>query len=125
MRRLALLAIRLYQRYLSPYKGFRCAYRAHAGRASCSALGYRAVRRHGVFTGLGLIRARTRRCSVLHRQRAVASSWPRQPAGQRGFCDCDLPCDGCDGMDIDYLDCCSSCDWPSRRQSPRRDDRRR
>jgi len=53
-RDLALLAITLYQRHLSPYKGFRCAYALHTGRASCSRLGYRAIRRHGL-RGLGLL----------------------------------------------------------------------
>ena len=44
-------AIGAYQRYLSPYKGFCCAYRAHTGRASCSALGARVIRRHGLLAG--------------------------------------------------------------------------
>ena len=35
----ALAAIRFYQRWISPYKGFRCAYGAHSGRCSCSTLG--------------------------------------------------------------------------------------
>jgi len=44
MRKLVLAAITGYQTYLSPYKGFCCAYRVHTGRKSCSALGFRAVR---------------------------------------------------------------------------------
>lgn len=88
MKHLLLAAIRIYQRFLSPHKGFRCAYRAHTGRASCSTLGYRAVRRHGVFGGLGLLRERTDRCGVAHRRLTV-----RPAALQRGDCDCDLPCD--------------------------------
>jgi putative component of membrane protein insertase Oxa1/YidC/SpoIIIJ protein YidD len=48
MHRAFLLAIGLYQKYLSPHKGFCCAYRTHTGRAGCSALGFRAVRRYGV-----------------------------------------------------------------------------
>ena len=72
MTRLFVLAvIRLYQRHLSPHKGFHCAYRVHTGRASCSALGYRVVRRHGVFAGLGLIRERTQLCGVAHRRHAA------------------------------------------------------
>ncbi len=30
-------AIGMYQRYISPHKGFCCAYRVHTGRRSCSA----------------------------------------------------------------------------------------
>jgi len=117
------------QRYVSPYKGFCCAYRAHTGRASCSVLGYRAVRRHGVFAGLALVRQRTYRCGVAPRRYRLRPD----PAlhAQRGDCDvsCDLPCDGgCDlpngggASDVcDWLSCCdcSGCDWPDRkRKSP-------
>lgn len=77
MRRLLLYAIRLYQRYVSPHKGFVCAYRVHTGRRSCSALGLRAVRRYGVVGGLDLIRQRTARCGLpcdLHGPRGLGSS---------------------------------------------------
>ncbi len=107
MRGLALAAIRLYQRYVSPYKGFCCAYRAHNGRASCSALGARVIRRHGLLAGGVLLRRRLRRCGDLHRQ--FHAQAPRPLTAQRGDCDlsCDLPGDGCDG--------CDGCDWPQRR----------
>jgi uncharacterized protein len=125
---LALSAIRFYQRFISPYKGFGCAYRIHTGRCSCSALGYRAVRMHGVLKGLGIIGQRTRLCGVVHRRHARAA--PRYHAYQRGFCDvgCDVQCDvGCDLPDIqgisnacDFLSCCDAggCDWsPKNRKS--------
>ena len=127
MRLLALGAIRLYQRYVSPRKGFSCAYRVHAGKASCSALGYRAVGRHGVFTGLGLIRERTRRCGELHREFAAKGLGGLR--AQRGFCDgCDIPtCDlpSCDGFSDacsrgDACDC-GGCDrW--RKDKPKRNE---
>jgi putative component of membrane protein insertase Oxa1/YidC/SpoIIIJ protein YidD len=128
MRLVVLAAIRFYQRHLSPRKGFQCAYRAHTGRASCSVLGYRAVRRHGVFAGLGLIRQRTGLCGVVHRRHAASL---RRLHAQHGACDagCDLPCHG--GCDMpgdcrltgdnasrvcDALRCCDcgGCDWPQR-----------
>ena len=104
------------------------------GRASCSALGYRVVRRHGVFGGLGLIRARTARCAQIHDAHHPAMAAPRPRltrADQRGDCDlgCDLlPCDGPDlsdacgqragrsycGQLLDASDCCSCCDGYSR-----------
>lgn len=40
-------AIGIYQRYLSPHKGFCCAYRAHTGRRSCSAYALGIVERVG------------------------------------------------------------------------------
>ena len=69
------LLIASYQRYLSPYKGFCCAYRVHTGRASCSSLGRRAIRAHGLFGGLVLLSERFKRCeaSALALQAAVHS----------------------------------------------------
>lgn len=93
MRRLFLAAIRTYQRYLSPYKGFSCAYRGLTGRRSCSELGFRAIRRHGIRAGLAILRQRTHLCGVAHRRQPPfhASAFH----SQRGFCDpgCDLPCE--------------------------------
>ena len=127
MRRVLLTAIRAYQRYVSPYKGFCCAYRVHTGRSSCSALGYRAVRRHGVFGGLALIQERTQLCGVVHRRRSKMP--PRPLTAQQGVCDigcnlpaCDLGCDFPDGKSLskacDFISCCDcgSCDWPSRKR---------
>ncbi|MBX9296140.1 membrane protein insertion efficiency factor YidD [Chromobacterium vaccinii] len=50
-KRLALWLIRIYQRQLSPRKGYGCAYRAATGRSGCSGLAYRAIRRHGLRRG--------------------------------------------------------------------------
>jgi putative component of membrane protein insertase Oxa1/YidC/SpoIIIJ protein YidD len=93
--RLALLAIRGYQRYLSPVKGFSCALRVATGGDSCSAYGYRAIRRGGLRVGLQLLRQRLRLCGHVH-LRAPQVRHPLLHA-QRGHCDlpgCDLP--GCE-----------------------------
>lgn len=133
MRRVALAAIRFYQRYISPYKGFRCAYRVHTGCASCSVLGYRAIRRHGVVAGLSLLRKRTQRCGVAHRE--MVSTTRRTFRKQYGFCDmgCDLPVDcGCDlpigkgASSIgEFLSCCdcASCDWSNRNRKKSDDEK--
>lgn len=126
MRDVLLAAIAAYQRFLSPYKGFRCAYHAHTGRASCSDLGYRVVRRYGVVTGLVLLRRRVYLCGVAYRRYGPACKRPHR--AQRGDCDigCDLPCDGhCDlpgkrscSFLGDLASCsdCGSCDWPDRKR---------
>lgn len=111
MRGAALAAIGVYQRYVSPHKGFCCAYRVHTGRASCSALGARVIRRWGLWPGLQVLRQRLRRCSDVHRR---CESRPRPLASQRGHCDLDLPgvdADCCDAVDV--CDCCD-CGWPNR-----------
>ena len=111
MKDAALAAIGVYQRYVSPYKGFCCAYRVHTGRASCSALGARVIRRWGVLRGLAVLKLRLRRCGEVHRR---CASRPRPLAAQRGSCDLDLPgvdADCCDAADV--CDCCD-CDWRRR-----------
>lgn len=136
MRELALAAIGVYQRYVSPYKGFCCAYRVHTGRAGCSALGARVIRRYGLLAGAVLLRQRLRRCGEVHRQFHPRGQRPL--AAQRGDCDldctpdCDGPCDndkrGC-GLSrlsaaLDCCDCCS-CDWPDRKRKDKRAARKR
>jgi putative component of membrane protein insertase Oxa1/YidC/SpoIIIJ protein YidD len=69
MRVLALAAIRGYQRWLSPHKGFCCALRVTGG-ASCSAYGYQVIERFGLHRGLGLLGRRLELCG--HGSRACA-----------------------------------------------------
>lgn len=129
MRTILLWCIRAYQRYISPYKGFCCAYRAHTGRQSCSNLGFRAIRRYGVILGMAVLRRRTYLCGVAYRRHLQDSRRPHR--FQRGDCDlgCDAPCDlhfdlpsakPCSSM-IDGVGCCDcgSCDWPERKRNDR------
>lgn len=143
MRNLLLALIRFYKRFISPHKGFACAYRVHTGHASCSSLGLRAIRRRGALAGLAILRERTYLCGVVHRRHAA---FVRPRIAQRGDCDpgCDANpgCDGpsCDGPGCDLLagreDCrpfrwfssccdnltcldCGSCDWPDKRKRRR------
>lgn len=119
MRKLVLAAITGYQRYVSPHKGFCCAYRAHTGHQSCSVLGFRAVRRFGVLAGLAILRRRTNLCGVAHRRFSAVRRHALH--SQQGFCEvgCDLPCElpslnGCFSLS-DFASCCDGgCDWPSR-----------
>jgi putative component of membrane protein insertase Oxa1/YidC/SpoIIIJ protein YidD len=85
MRPLALALIRLYQRHLSPHKGYRCAYAGAGGRGSCSTLGYRAIRRLGVIRGLSVLRMRFARCAVAARE--LAALRITRAAAQSGHCD--------------------------------------
>ena len=90
--RLALWAIRLYQRYLSPLKGFSCAYRVHRGGASCSAYGYRVIGRRGLLAGLRLLNRRLDRCGEVSRSRVEAANpllhHQRGECGVLDVCDC-------------------------------------
>lgn len=126
MKVLALAAIKFYQRKISPHKGFCCAYAAYTSDASCSALGYRAIRRFGVWDGLIVLDRRLARCGMAHRitSRARPMVLPMPKRRQAGHVDCS-GCDasGCDAIGCDTplsaLDGCAgcSCDWPTRRGS--------
>jgi uncharacterized protein len=130
----ALAAIKGYQRYMSPYKGFCCAYRVHTGKAGCSQFGYRAISRFGIFDGLSVLKKRLALCGQVYRQCAqkvsngakkVISKAQRPHYKQRG--DCDPGCAGDCSPDIGFgdvgdavgsvFDCCGSCDWKSSRSS--------
>ena len=120
MRGPALAAIGAYQRHVSPYKGFCCAYRTHTGRASCSTLGARVIRRHGMFKGLLLLRERLRRCGEVYRLHHSPAY--RTLTAQRGDLDCgDCDLSGCDvGDALDLSDCCdcSGCGSPGSATGP-------
>jgi putative component of membrane protein insertase Oxa1/YidC/SpoIIIJ protein YidD len=88
--RLALGAIRAYQRWLSPRKGFSCAFRSATGGASCSAYGYQVIERFGLRPGLGLLQRRLDLCGHVH----GATRPPRHPVLYKQQGHCDLSCDG-------------------------------
>ncbi|MFL6656726.1 MAG: membrane protein insertion efficiency factor YidD [Massilia sp.] len=112
MKLLALGAIRFYQRYLSPRKGYCCAYAAVSGRGSCSALGYRAIRRYGVWHGLAVLDGRLEKCGIAYRRHRPLKRGAL--ARQAGVLDC--PCHvpvGCDVPNVSGCGeaaMCSSCD---------------
>lgn len=111
MKKLALAAISFYQRYLSPRKGFVCAFRFHTGRDGCSAYGKRVIERHGLRVGLVLLGRRLDACKAVHRRhRPAPARLPAYRRAQAGFCDCDipdLPCSADDACKV--LDCASGC----------------
>ncbi|WP_448173529.1 membrane protein insertion efficiency factor YidD [Rhizobacter fulvus] len=114
LRDLALQAISFYRRYLSPHKGYRCAYALHTGCASCSRLGFRAVRWRGFLDGLSLLVRRLGRCRDAfegYRQvtpaPAVARLAPTIRRDQRGFCEV-LDCIPCDAVPMDAACNCLS-----------------
>ena len=60
--RLAVALIRLYQRWISPYKGYRCAHRALHGGPSCSEFGIAVAQSDGVLSLWPSLRARFAEC---------------------------------------------------------------
>lgn len=61
-------AIGAYQRYLSPHKGFCCAYRAHTGKRSCSSYGRAIVQRLGLLAFLAALPRQFERCKLAYQK---------------------------------------------------------
>lgn len=104
-----LLAITAYQRFISPYKGFRCAHAALYHGPSCSQAVKSIIAEQGVWHGYSTIRQRFADCRVaslaLRRRfeeegHQCTSSSRRKDRRRRDTCldNCDLPCD-CIGLD--------------------------
>ncbi len=128
--KLSCALIRGYRRFISPHKGFRCAYGAHTARPTCSAQGLRIFQRVGFFQGMSLLRRQFDRCTeAAHALRieressghltppaasSTAGTYRRYGplVSQRGFIDgdCgDADCGGGDCGDCDVV----SCDTPN------------
>ena len=138
----ALAAIRCYQRWISPHKGFGCALRIATGAESCSTYGYRVIARFGLRRGFALLQRRLALCGHVHRSAPRAPSplpapWLRSQQGS-----CDVPCDApdcgspgchaphCNAPDwckpdaCDVCDCgCDVFDWLRKRRRQRYDER--
>ena len=123
---LALGAIWGYQRFLSPRKGFRCAYSVLHGGTGCSGFAKYAIRDHGFWGAIPEIRQRFRDCRdasrTLRANCAVHSNLPgddphpRRRANRRRKAEAARKDkgDGCLGYGCDGLDCAgSACALPA------------
>lgn len=83
--------IKLYQRHLSPRKGYVCALRARTGGRSCSRYAACAISRAGVWSGATLLQRRLRACgaaAVAFAQEAASDPQPKPSFEERN-------CGGC------------------------------
>lgn len=85
--RFALAVIAFYQRFLSPYKKYRCAHRARHGGASCSQFAREAITAEGLARGLMRLRGRFRECHAASRALRQAPENPIDQTASRA-CDC-------------------------------------
>lgn len=94
IRTLILRLIEIYWLYVSPRKGFHCAYRVRMDARSCSSFGFEAIRRHGPLVGLRLLGRRLAKCAEAGRLETTRSkSIAVRAHYQRGHCD--LPVGDC------------------------------
>ncbi len=97
---LSLLAIRGYQRHLSPRKGYACAYRMAHGGTGCSGFAKAAIAESGLIAALPLIRARFQACRT-----AALSLHAKDDQKQRRKRDACDP-SGCDCGTLFHLNLC-------------------
>jgi putative component of membrane protein insertase Oxa1/YidC/SpoIIIJ protein YidD len=106
--------ISAYQRYLSPKKGFRCAYGALHGAGTCSSIGKRIMRERGFFAFLNLMPEQFAACKLAAQNLNQETEEERKRRRRKRFSDID--CSTCDVPDCgDISDCddsldCGSCD---------------
>ncbi len=72
--------ITLYQRFISPYKGFRCAYGVYYGKGTCSGIVKQIVLTQGLFRGWSAIVSQFRACRCAYHQLAQQAD---DDAGER------------------------------------------
>jgi putative component of membrane protein insertase Oxa1/YidC/SpoIIIJ protein YidD len=90
-------AIDAYQRYISPYKGFCCAYRAHTGKRSCSAYGRAVVQKLGLMALIAALPKQFERCKLAYQNLlAYRVSMKSQADDRRKKTDADA----CDLVDL-------------------------
>ena len=127
--RLIILTVRLYQRYISPYKGFSCAYtKLHSG-LSCSEFFKQTVSDYGLSQAVPLFQERLEACKFANLQLKAESQEENEKERKKrnnNFCDdfyldfsfCDTgDCGSCDHNHDGNLDCsdcnvlnCDGCD---------------
>jgi putative component of membrane protein insertase Oxa1/YidC/SpoIIIJ protein YidD len=98
---LVIVLIVFYQKFISPYKGFRCAYVVLHGGDSCSEAVRKIVQAQGPFGGYRDIRARFQACKEAN------ETLIRNGQRRRGQNDCDE----CSDCDCDCSDACRSGKW--------------
>lgn len=99
---IAVFFINLYQKYVSPYKGFRCAYASIYGGDSCSQAVKKILLDEGVVKGFYSSQSRFRNCRNANEERRKRRREDACDCLSEGFCQategcdlpsCDIPCD--------------------------------
>jgi uncharacterized protein len=90
-------AIGAYQRYISPYKGFCCAYRAHTGKRSCSAYGRAVVQKLGLLALIAALPAQFERCKLAYQNLLASCKNMKSQANDRRK---KKDADACDAVDL-------------------------
>ena len=104
MNSFAAFLITLYQKYLSPHKGFCCAHAALYGGDSCSQAVKMIILEQGLFGGYQNSRHRFKSCKKAHQD--------LKKKRKRDKCLDYLDCSGVDCSEVRHLKKCSELDFP-------------
>jgi uncharacterized protein len=93
----AIQLIELYQRYVSPYKGYRCAHAAYYGGASCSGAIKQSIALDGFMAAMPIARGRFQDCRKAFSLLSASESSNQKtdaPTGGGAACAnvCTMPC---------------------------------
>lgn len=110
IRSFSIFCIRLYQKYLSPRKGYRCAHSVLHGDTGCSGAVIQIIQENSIMEWRKLIRTRFDNCRLAHEE---LKEKKKDKNGKCSRCKNKLK-SGCgDGADcgLDFLDCdgCGDC----------------
>lgn len=114
------LAIKGYQKFISPHKGYGCAHRVQGGaKTGCSGYALRVLNKHSLIKSMLIMRRRFDRCAwyaqkaraqVQQKAESLRINQYQVAHSQRGECDCD-----CGDVDCPSFVCIS--DHPSQSRS--------
>ncbi len=94
--RAALGSIWIYQTWISPYKGFRCAHSVLHGGSGCSGYAKSVIRNHGFFRAIPMVKQRFRACRVAYFTLRHDANAANQPAKKKKSDSCGKQLrDGC------------------------------
>jgi putative component of membrane protein insertase Oxa1/YidC/SpoIIIJ protein YidD len=92
--KLAIKTISSYQQYISPHKGFCCAYGVLNGAPSCSAYAKQQIKMHGIIKASGLIRSQFKKCKMAAETIAKDRKNNKQKSDKSDCLNC-IPCTDC------------------------------
>ena len=64
--KIAILWIKGYQKYISPYKGYKCAYSYYTKGCSCSEYAKKSIIHYGIIKSIPLIDLRLKECRAVY-----------------------------------------------------------
>lgn len=99
--KMAILCIKGYQRYISPRKGFRCAYGVLHGTHGCSGAVIEILQKKGILAGVPAIRERFSACKDACEELNKQKEQKKQKKKEEADGECCLdPTDACDCVSI-------------------------